>query len=102
VEEALKAAGILPEFDVVIDSRLVGFEKPDPRIFQAALDRLGAAPADALYVGDIYEVDVVGARGAGLDVILLDPVGNHAGRDVRTVRNIAEVADLLLSPTADT
>ena len=101
VEEALKAAGILDQFEVVIDSRLVGFEKPDPRIFQAALDLLDASPAESLYVGDIYEVDVLGARGAGLDVILLDPAGNHAGRDVRTARSIAEVADLLLPLTPD-
>lgn len=95
-EEGLSAAGLLELFEFVIDSQLVGFEKPDPRIFQAALTRLGVAPADALYVGDIYEVDVVGARRAGMDVILLDPLGNHAGRDVQIAASIGEVADLIL------
>ena len=49
----------------MIDSALVGVEKPDPAIFRAALEALGVAPEEALYVGDLYEVDVVGARAAG-------------------------------------
>jgi len=101
VEEALTAAGIRANFEVIVDSRLVGFEKPDPRIFQAALEPLGIAPEGALYVGDIYEVDVIGARRAGMDVVLLDPAGNHAGRDVQTVSSIAAVADLILSLTPE-
>ncbi len=96
VEEALVAAGIRDHFELVIDSQLVGVEKPDPRIFELALERLGLGPAQALYVGDIYEVDVVGARRASLDVILLDPLGLHAGREVRTARSVAEVAEMIL------
>jgi putative hydrolase of the HAD superfamily len=95
-EEGLEAAGLLEFFEFVVDSQLVGFEKPDPRIFRAALDRLALGPAQALYVGDIYEVDVVGARRAGLEVVLVDPSGNHAGRDVRTVASVAEAAEWIL------
>ncbi len=97
---ALAAGGLLDAFEFVIDSGEVGVEKPDPRIFQIALDRLGLSAADALYVGDLYEVDVVGARAAGLDVVLLDPNGEHSGRDVRTVRSVAELADRLLAARA--
>jgi hypothetical protein len=50
---------------VVVDSALFGAEKPDPAIFRAALDALGVDPGEALYVGDLYEVDVLGARAAG-------------------------------------
>lgn len=95
-EEALAAVGILDQFEFVIDSQLVGVEKPDPRIFRIALERMGLEPAEGLYVGDIYEVDVIGARRAGLDVILMDPLGHHAGRDVRTARSVAEAAELVL------
>lgn len=95
-EEALIAAGIRDRFELVIDSQLVGVEKPDPRIFALALEQLGLTPEEALYVGDIYEVDVVGARRAGMDVILLDPLGLHAGRDVRTAGSVAEVAEMIL------
>jgi HAD superfamily hydrolase (TIGR01509 family) len=97
-EEALAAAELLSRFEFVIDSQLVGFEKPDPRIFEAALDRMALPPGEALYVGDLYEIDVVGARRAGLDVILLDPLGKHGGRDVRTAASVSAVADLLLAP----
>ena len=62
VEQALEAAGLRDYFDVVVDSALVGVEKPDPAIFRAALDALGVAAGEALYVGDLYEVDVLGAR----------------------------------------
>ncbi len=98
-EEGLEAAGLRGYFEVVIDSQLVGFEKPDPRIFEAALRRMALAPEEALYVGDIYEVDVVGARRARMDVVLLDPLGNHAGRDVPIAASLAEVAELVLAPT---
>ena len=97
---ALAATGLLDAFEFVIDSGEVGVEKPDPRIFQIALDRLGVSATETLYVGDLYEVDVVGARAAGLDVVLLDPAGAHAGRDVRTVRSVAELADGLLAAHA--
>ena len=99
-EEGLEAAGLREFFELVIDSQVVGFEKPDPRIFQAALDRMELSAPEAVYVGDIYEVDVVGARRAGMDVILLDPLGNHLGRDVRTARNLTEVVDLVLGSAA--
>jgi len=96
-EEALVASGLRDCFEVVIDSQLVGFEKPDPRIFEAALARMGLQAADTLYVGDIYEVDVVGARRAGMPVVLLDPRGDRERRDVAVVRSVAELADQLLS-----
>jgi len=97
---ALAAGGLLDAFEFVIDSGEVGVEKPDPRIFQIALDRLGVSPSDALYVGDLYEAEVVGARAAGLDVVLLDPAGANAGRDVRIFRSVAELADGLLAAHA--
>ena len=95
VEQALAAAGLRDFFDVVVDSGLTGIEKPDPRIFAAALDALGIAPEEAIYIGDIYEVDVVGARAAGLAAALVDPDGRHAGRGLPTGRSVADVIDLL-------
>jgi putative hydrolase of the HAD superfamily len=96
VAEALEAVGLAGYFGVVVDSKLAGFEKPDPRIFLPALTALGVAAADALYVGDLYEVDVVGARRAGMAAVLLDPAGLHASRDVPTAPDVAAVVDRLL------
>ena len=95
-QEAIDAAGLGRYFRVVVDSKLVGYEKPDPRIFLPALAALEVAPAEALYVGDLYEVDVVGARRAGMAAVLLDPAGLHASRDVPTAPDVAAVVDRLL------
>ncbi len=97
VEAALEAAGLLQYFDVVLDSALVGVEKPDPAIFRAALDALGVRPDEALYVGDLYEVDVLGARAAGMDAVLLCPGGAASEHRCRTVRSLTLLADNLLS-----
>jgi putative hydrolase of the HAD superfamily len=95
VEEALRAAGLRQYFEVVIDSALAGVEKPDPRIFQAALNALGVVPEEALYVGDLYEVDIVGARAAGMEAVLLGSLPSGAGR-CRTSASIEELVNQLL------
>jgi putative hydrolase of the HAD superfamily len=95
VEQALAEAGLREYFDVVIDSSLAGIEKPDPAILLAALDALGVAPEEALYVGDLYEVDVVGARAAGIEAVLLAAPGS-AHHQCRTTSSIAELVDALL------
>jgi HAD superfamily hydrolase (TIGR01509 family) len=96
VEAALSAAGLRDCFEVVLDSALFGAEKPDPAIFRAALEALGVAPDEALYVGDLYEVDVVGARAAGIEAILLLPDSAAAPAGVRRVASLAALADQLL------
>ena len=97
VEEALIAAGLRDCFDVVLDSALVGVEKPDPAIFRAALGALGIAPAEALYVGDLYEVDVVGARAVGMEAVLLAPDATGPGPDCRRISSLTALADDLLN-----
>jgi hypothetical protein len=59
--------------DFVVDSGVVGVEKPDPRIFRIACERAGVKPAEAVHVGDFYDIDVLGARAAGVHALLLDP-----------------------------
>jgi putative hydrolase of the HAD superfamily len=73
VEKSLRELGLRDFFSAVIDSHVVGFEKPDPRIFQQALRASGASPGSTLHVGDLYHADIIGARSAGLDAVLLDP-----------------------------
>jgi FMN phosphatase YigB (HAD superfamily) len=64
-------AGIHAFFGVIVDSERVGCAKPDPRIFQAALDELGVAAADAVFVGDSLPRDMAGARAIGMRHIWL-------------------------------
>ena len=96
VDAALEAAGIDGFFEVIVDSGRTGVEKPDPAIFHAALNALGIAPRDAVYVGDLYEVDVVGARSAGMSAVLYAPDDPRAPKDCPTVRSLAGLVDYLL------
>ncbi|HEU4955867.1 MAG TPA: HAD-IA family hydrolase [Gemmatimonadales bacterium] len=97
VEEALRAAGIDDRFDVILDSALVGVEKPDPAIFRAALAALDVGPGEALYVGDLYDVDVVGARAAGIEAVLLVTDAAELGPECRRVDSLVALADDLLT-----
>ena len=63
--ELLADVGVGDAFEAVIDSGREGIEKPDPRIFEIALDRLGARGAAAVHVGDSWSADVEGALAAG-------------------------------------
>jgi HAD superfamily hydrolase (TIGR01509 family) len=96
VEEALEAAGLRRYLDVVVDSTLAGVEKPDPAIFRTALDALGVAPSQALYVGDLYDVDVIGANAAGIPAVLLLEPGGVAPAGCPAVGSIGALADDLL------
>lgn len=58
--------GYSGHLSVVIDSRVVGVAKPDPRIYTLALDRLGVDAADAMMVGDSYERDILPAKQVGM------------------------------------
>ena len=62
----LDRLGMTSRFDVVLDSADEGVEKPDPRFFEIALERSGASRDTTIHVGDLYYVDVMGARAAGL------------------------------------
>ncbi len=86
-------------FDDVTDSGSVGFEKPDPRIFQAALRSLGAAPGESAYIGDVYSIDYLGAIGAGMQAILFDVCGAYRGRELPRVESLDDLlAQLLAAP----
>jgi len=65
------------DVDAIVDSRSHGRVKPHPTIFQAALELLGVAPAEAVMVGDSLEEDVEGARALGMGAILVDREDRH-------------------------
>jgi putative hydrolase of the HAD superfamily len=91
----LEHAGLAGVFDFVVDSALVGIEKPDPRIFALACERAGVAAAEAAHVGDVYQVDVMGARLAGVTPILFDPDDLLPAADCERIRSLAQLPDLL-------
>jgi len=95
----LRAARLDPFFDVVVTSESCGFAKPDPRILHVALEALGVAAAEALYVGDDLQIDGTAARAAGVPFLWMDRSGQgryaeEAGGGA-SVRALREVVDLL-------
>jgi FMN phosphatase YigB (HAD superfamily) len=102
VEAQLAADGICQmgegpgvSMDAILDSSVVGVAKPDPRIFEIALERVGVDPEHAIHVGDTPAADVVGARAAGIVPVLVDPHDDHPDLDVVRVTSLADVAELL-------
>src|SRR5579871_1408667 len=87
--------GLADRVDVLFDSFEEGVEKPDPRLFEIALARSGAARATTVHVGDLYHVDVVGARAAGLQAVLIDPARLYDGVDCPRIRALPELCDLV-------
>ncbi len=75
----LDALGLAGRFQAVVVSAEIGVEKPHQGIFEAALQRLGVAPEQAVHIGDSAREDVEGARAAGLRALLL---GRAGGGDI--------------------
>ena len=92
--------GLTPYFHAVCDSRVEGVEKPDPRFFQIVLERAGGQPETAMHVGDLYYVDVLGARSAGIEPLLLDPHGLYRDFDVPRIASLSELGSLVTRQTA--
>jgi putative hydrolase of the HAD superfamily len=92
-EQHLRDSDMLRGIEFVVDSEIVGIEKPDPGIFRLALDRLGIAPDQALYVGDIRSVDEVGSRAAGMHFVLVDEYGEYAEAGTPAIRGMAELPE---------
>ncbi len=95
VEQDLYGAGYDGLLDVVVDSHVVGVEKPDPAIFAIAIERLEAQPETTIHVGDIPSVDVEGARAAGICPILVDPHGHHLDCTAPRIASVNELPALL-------
>ena len=88
--------GLSDWLKVMVTSQEVGFNKPHPGIFQAALKQAGVKPEEAIYVGDQYEIDVIGANKAGMFGILIDRGGFFEEiTDSPKIRSLIEVADYL-------
>ena len=92
----LHKVGLLGYFDPIIVSGDHGYRKPDRRLFQLALDGMGAAAENALYVGNDMYRDIYGAREAGLTTVMFDSdQGEKTYRDCQPDYTITDFRDLL-------
>ena len=80
---------------IVTDSHVIGYAKPDPRIFSDAIAALDLPPERIAYVGDSYVNDVGGARAAGLVPLLYDPFDDHADYDCERLGSLHEVLEFV-------
>lgn len=92
IAKLLDELGLGRYFESVTDSSLCGCEKPNARIFQIALEKFRVEPEKAVYIGDVYSVDYVGARGVGMSALLFDAAGVYAGTKYPRVSRLSEVA----------
>ena len=91
----LGALGVAERLDHLGISGEMGVEKPAPRFFHRILGEIEVAPERAVHVGDVYEIDVVGARAAGLAAVLVDVEDRSRDRDVIRIRALHELPALL-------
>jgi putative hydrolase of the HAD superfamily len=72
METTYSELGIQPYLDFKVTSSEVGYDKPRPEIFMAALDKARVKPEESIFVGDQYHLDIVGSRGVGIKAVLID------------------------------
>ena len=97
IARVIEDCGIADCFHSITDSGVVGYEKPNPAIFQAALQSMGADAKGSLYVGDFYSVDYLGAIRAGMKAILFDVSGAYRERDLPRVESLEQLEATLRS-----
>jgi HAD superfamily hydrolase (TIGR01662 family) len=96
IEAVYNQLGLADWLQLKITSKEVGFTKPNPEIFRAAVKQAKVKPAEAIYVGDQYQIDILGAEGVGMRGILIDRHDYFADiSDATRIRNLAEVAQHL-------
>ncbi|MFH1651901.1 MAG: HAD family hydrolase [Chloroflexota bacterium] len=89
----LQELGLEAWLEIVVTSQDAGATKPDPQIFRVAAQRAGVKPGEAVFVGDQYQIDVIGARNAGMKGILLDR-GDFFGEitDAPRIHSLTQIA----------
>ena len=95
--EVLSNLGLLPYFDALAISAVVGATKPSPQLFEDALAQIGLPPDACLHVGDWYELDTAGANAAGLSALLFDWAGRSPTADCPRVTTWPQLAAYLLA-----
>lgn len=98
LQSVFERLNLLHWFEVVVDSHLEGVAKPDPRIFQIALERMGLNAERAIYAGDLPEIDLVGAHAAGMHATVVDAFDTYVARpELPRVKSVAQLIDELLA-----
>lgn len=95
MEEQLTRLDLARHFNFMLDSAVVGVEKPHPEIFRIALHRAGVAPEQTIFIGDTYSTDMGGAQLAGLHGVLIDRVGAYPNAESPRIFTLPELDRIL-------
>jgi len=87
----VEALGLTKYLETVVISGAVGYSKPNPEIFRIALRQANVRPAQTIHVGDLYESDVLGARSAGIEGVLIDRDGVGKEYECPRIKSLAEL-----------
>lgn len=93
----LQESGLKKFFTTIITSEEAGVKKPDPQIFKLALEKAGALAGQSLMIGDDLEVDILGAKSAGIDQVYFNPAGSKSSNGVATleIKDLYQLLDYL-------
>lgn len=91
IDTHLCESGIAPYLSIVVTSIEHGRPKPHPSIFVSALERLGCAANSTLFVGDSYAADYLGAKGADMQALLIDPYGAAGIPRHETIKSVLDL-----------
>ncbi len=94
-EKKLRNSGIYSFFKQVIDSEMAGVKKPDPIIFNLALDKARVEAGSALMIGDSLEADILGAKGAGLHALHFNAHGDAQHQHCPMITDLKEIKTYL-------
>ena len=96
IKPLLDELGLMAFLDVVVTSRDSGYHKPSPEIFRYAAEQAAVKVEESIYIGDQYQVDVLGAKDAGMQAVLLDRNGFSAD-DIKepVVKNLYQLVEQL-------
>jgi putative hydrolase of the HAD superfamily len=95
MEQHLMRMGLGQYFQAVLDSGVLGVEKPHPEIFRMALERAGVTASEAVFVGDTHATDIAGAQLAGLTGVLMDYVGAYPHVECPRIRSLPGLQKVL-------
>jgi len=91
----IENSGLTTYFDKIITSESVGVKKPNPIIFQYALEQAKATSSESIMIGDNWEADIMGAKNAGLDVIFCNFNNESVSANIKSVKNLLELKQYL-------
>lgn len=94
--EELQELGLSSYLDFAYVAVEVGAWKPDPVIFERAMQETGSSPERIVYVGDNYYADIGGANNAGITPVLLDPLGIFPDADCKVIKSLGELSEMLI------